>query len=441
MMGGPANTGSDYLGWPAIVRIGLVQAAIGAVVVFTTSTLNRVMVVELGLAASVPGALVAFHYALQALRPRWGHGSDRTRRRTPWIVGGMIVLGAGGVLAGWATALAQQAQAPGLAMAVFAFLLIGLGVGAAGTALLTLLAERVHPDRRGPAAAIVWITMIAGFVVTTALVSIAISPFSMERLVEAACWVSAISVAVALLALTGLERGPVPQGGDMRARREATDWKQAVALVRADRQACGFAIFIFVSMLAFSGQDLILEPFAGLAFGLSPAATTALSSMHNGGVLAGMIAVALLARGEGRDRLRALTIAGCAGSAVGLALLTIAGLSAELFMLRAALVLMGLANGIYAAAAIALMMGLAHSGPGAGVRMGVWGAAQAVAMGGGGLAGALAADAMRLALGQPILAYVLVFCLEAVLFLLAPRVLPRLSTGIRRDAQPAMVTA
>ena len=110
-------------------------------------------------------------------------------------------------------------------------------------------------------------------------------------------------------------------------------------------------------------------------------------------------------------------------------------------MLRAALVLMGLANGIYAAAAIALMMGLAHSGPGAGVRMGVWGAAQAVAMGGGGLAGALAADAMRLVLGQPILAYVLVFCLEAVLFLLAPRVLPRLSTGIRRDAQPAMVTA
>ena len=113
MMGGPANTGSDYLGWSAIVRIGLVQAAIGAVVVFTTSTLNRVMVVELGLAASVPGALVALHYALQALRPRWGHGSDSTRRRTPWIVGGMIVLGAGGVLAGWATALAQQAQAPG----------------------------------------------------------------------------------------------------------------------------------------------------------------------------------------------------------------------------------------------------------------------------------------------------------------------------------------
>ncbi len=441
MMAGAASQGAFHLGWPAIVRIGLVQAAIGAVVVFTTSTLNRVMVVELGLAASVPGALVALHYALQGLRPRWGHGSDRTRSRTPWIAGGMIVLGAGGVLAAWATALAQQAQAAGLALAVIAFLLIGIGVGAAGTALLTLLAERVHPDRRGPAAAIVWITMIAGFVITTALVSVAISPFSMDRLIEAACWVSAISVGLALVALPGLERGPVPQDPVGSNSNKALAWKQAVSLVRADKQACAFAIFIFVSMLAFSGQDLILEPYAGLAFGLSPAATTALSSLHNGGVLAGMVAVALLTRCNGRDRLRALTIAGCAGSAVGLALVAIAGMSGELFILRAALALMGLANGIYAAAAIGLMMGLAHSGPAAGVRMGVWGAAQAVAMGGGGLAGALTADAMRIALGQPVAAYMLVFLLEAVLFLLAPRVLPRLPTGIRRDAQPAMVTA
>lgn len=440
-MAGAANPGAIYLGWPAIVRIGLVQAAIGAVVVFTTSTLNRVMVVELGMAASVPGGLVALHYALQALRPRWGHGSDRTRRRTPWIVGGMIILGAGGVLAAWATALAEQAQPSGLALAVIAFLLIGIGVGAAGTAVLTLLAERVHPARRGPAAAIVWITMIAGFVVTTALVSLAISPFSMDRLIEAACWVSAISVGLALVALAGLERGAVPRDAGASRSSKALAWKEAVALVRADKQASAFAIFIFVSMLAFSGQDLILEPFAGLAFGLSPAATTALSSLHNGGVLGGMVVVALLTQGAGRDRLRSLTIAGCAGSAAGLALVAAAGLSGELFVLRAALALMGLANGIYAAAAIGLMMGLAHSGPGAGVRMGVWGAAQAVAMGGGGLAGAVAADAMRIALGEPIAAYVLVFSFEAVLFLLAPRVLPRLSTGIRRDAQPAMVTA
>ena len=64
------------LGWIAIARLGLVQAALGAVVVLTTSTLNRVMVVELAIAAVIPGLLVGLHYAVQIARPVWGHGSD-----------------------------------------------------------------------------------------------------------------------------------------------------------------------------------------------------------------------------------------------------------------------------------------------------------------------------------------------------------------------------
>ena len=80
------------LGWFGIVRLGLVQTALGAIVVLTTSTLNRVMVVEMALPAMLPGALVALHYALQIFRPRFGFGSDIGGRRTPWIVGGMAVL-------------------------------------------------------------------------------------------------------------------------------------------------------------------------------------------------------------------------------------------------------------------------------------------------------------------------------------------------------------
>jgi MFS transporter, BCD family, chlorophyll transporter len=86
-------------GWGVIARLGLVQAAIGAMVMIPTSLLNRVMMVELALAAAVPAALVAWHYAVQLSRPLWGHGSDRGRRRTPWIMGGMGVLALGVVLA------------------------------------------------------------------------------------------------------------------------------------------------------------------------------------------------------------------------------------------------------------------------------------------------------------------------------------------------------
>ncbi len=77
---GEPQGGLSYFG---IVRLGLVQAGLGAIVVLTTSTMNRVMVVEYALPAMLPGALVAYHYAIQVLRPRFGHGADVSRRRTP----------------------------------------------------------------------------------------------------------------------------------------------------------------------------------------------------------------------------------------------------------------------------------------------------------------------------------------------------------------------
>ena len=72
------------LGWFSIVRLGLVQTALGAVVVLMTSTINRVMVVELALPAFVPGLLVALHYGVQILRPAWGYGSDMGGRTSAW---------------------------------------------------------------------------------------------------------------------------------------------------------------------------------------------------------------------------------------------------------------------------------------------------------------------------------------------------------------------
>ena len=112
---------STPLGWLGIVRLGLVQTALGAIVVLTTSTINRVMVVELALPAVLPGALVSWHYALQVLRPRWGFGTDNGRRSTPWIIGGMATLALGGALSALATALMATYVWPGLLLAIVAF--------------------------------------------------------------------------------------------------------------------------------------------------------------------------------------------------------------------------------------------------------------------------------------------------------------------------------
>jgi len=174
---------NPVLSWFGIFRLGLVQTGLGAIVVLTTSTLNRVMVVELAMPAMLPGALVAIHFALQAFRPAWGHGSDLGARRTPWIAGGMAVLATGGLLAAVATAWMTTHPLFGIALAVAAFCLIGAGVGAAGTSLLVLLAKRSDDSRRAAAATIVWVMMIAGFIVTTAVAGHMLDPFSPMRLI------------------------------------------------------------------------------------------------------------------------------------------------------------------------------------------------------------------------------------------------------------------
>src|ERR1700755_1639687 len=153
-------TQNTPLSWFGIVRLGLVQTALGSVTVLTMGPLNRVMVVELALPSMLPGLLVGLHYAMQLLRPRLGYGSDLGGRRTPWIVGGMMLHAAGGAIAAVATALMATQLALGIALAVIAFVMIGIGVSSAGTSLLVLLAKRTEPARRSTRASSAGMLMV-----------------------------------------------------------------------------------------------------------------------------------------------------------------------------------------------------------------------------------------------------------------------------------------
>ena len=108
------------LSWTQIARMGLVQMALGAIVVLTTSTLNRLMVVEFALPAVLPGMLVGLHYGIQLSRPRWGFTSDTGGNRTTWIISGMIILALGGFLAAFAVTLFAASFWAALALSVLA---------------------------------------------------------------------------------------------------------------------------------------------------------------------------------------------------------------------------------------------------------------------------------------------------------------------------------
>jgi len=426
----------EHIGWDGIFRLGLVQTALGAIIVLTTSMLNRVMVVEMALPAIVPGILVGLHHVVQLLRPRLGHGSDGGGRRTPWIIGGMATLALGGLLAALATALMVRHPALGIALGVVAFIAIGIGVGAAGTSLLVLLAKRVHPARRAAAATIAWVMMIAGFILTSAIAGHFLDPFSPTRMVGVVATACVIAFLLACVAVHGVEGGS-PSGRDAAAgtpdrSEKYMPFRVALNQVWRDTSARRFTVFVFVSMLAYSMQDLILEPFAGLVFGYTPGESTRLAGFQNGGVLLGMLLVGcagtVLGR-RGKDLLSSMIVAGCIASAVALLGLVAGALLPHIWPLRPTVFLLGLANGAFAVSAIGSMMALAGAGKDAreGVRMGLWGAAQAIAFAVGGLVGTASVDALRWLFGAPAVAYAAVFALEAGLFVMATWLAVRVS--------------
>lgn len=423
-----------HLSWLSIVRLGLVQLSLGAIVVLTTSTLNRLAVVEFGLSAVLPGLLVGLHYAVQITRPNWGFRSDSGGNRTKFIILGMMALGFGAFLASVGLVVMADAYWQGLAISILAYTLIGAGVGASGTSLLALLATTTHPQRRAAAATITWLMMIFGIAVTATVVGKLLDPYSPTRLLQLVGGVGVLAVALTALAIWGIERrhAVTPQAPTM-----PQSFRAGLTEVWAEQRARNFTLFIFLSMVAYFMQELILEPYAGLTFGFTPGQSTQLSGAQNGGVFVGMLTVGIAATGLRIGSLRTWVMIGCTGSALVLVAIAILGQIAQgAALLMPATIGLGLFNGIFAVAAIGSMMALASEGRESreGTRMGLWGASQAIAAGVGGLFGAAAVDLFR-QLTDTATAFGLVFAIEAALFALAAMMAAQIIDARR----PAMV--
>jgi MFS transporter, BCD family, chlorophyll transporter len=414
--------GHNSLSWLAIVRLGVAQTALGAIVVLMTSTLNRVMVVELALPALLPGALVTLHHAMQMLRPRMGYGADVGQRHTPWIVFGMGTLALGGIGATVATTLLQGYFWPALLLACLSFAAIGCGVSASGTSILVLMAKRVDESRRAAAATIVWMMMIAGFAITATLAGKLLDPFSTGRLIGVVSAVCVTAFVVSVLAVWGVEGSASPA-----QHSEKPDFRRALAQVWSEPDARRFTVFVFVSMFSYSAQDLILEPFAGAIFGFTPGESTRLSGTQHGGVFAGMLLVAVVAslcKGTPLASLKGWVVGGCIASSLSMLGLVWAGLYPSGWPLQQNVFLLGLSNGVFSIAAISSMMALARSGRSThtgreGTRMGLWGAAQAISFALGGVSGTILVDIVKQLTGPSGAAYACVFMLEAVGFFAA----------------------
>jgi MFS transporter, BCD family, chlorophyll transporter len=360
------------LTWPNILRLGLVQIALASIVSLTTSTMNRVMTVELAMPAILPGLLVSLYYGMQFLRPKFGHAADQGARRTPWIIGGVITLATGAICASLSVALMATSPTLGILAAVPSFILIGLGIGAGGTNLLALLAARVNPAREGAAGSAIWIMMIFGLVVTAITAGKLLDPYTPTRLVMVTAGVSVIAILLTLIGIAGQEREPTTT-----APKAQQPFRAALSEIWADPRARTFTLFVLAS----------------------------------GTVLAKYLHVPL----------RVWIVGGCLLSGASLAALAFGANHAPDWPVAANIFALGLANGAFAVAAIGAMMGLSREGHDAreGARMGVFGAAQAFGFGIGSFGGTVLADTARTIAASDAAGYAMVFGLEAALFLIA----------------------
>lgn len=414
------------LSWFAIFRLGLIQTALGALVFLPTNTLNRIMVVEYALAASIPGFLITIHHVVQLARPYIGYGSDGGSRRTPWIIGGMIILATGSVTATLGATLIPTLGIGGHMVAALGYLLIGVGSGAAGTSLLVLLSKQVSDQRKPAAASLVWFMMIMGFAVTGGVTGQLLDPFTETRLLWVVSGTAAIALALSFVAVIGVEKSPSNMiAKSSTSSEEKPPFSIAIKEVWREDHARRFTVFVFASMLAYSAQDLILEPFVGLTFGWTVGETTALAGMQHAGMLLGMFAMAFSTyafKSKTKHILHLWIRGGCLLSAVCLALLATGGLlSDDSWPININVFVLGVANGSFAVAAIGGMMMLASEGRSQrdGLRMGLWGAAQAISFALGGFLGTIAVDVASLWLANPAAAYGIVFFAEAALFVWA----------------------
>ena len=406
------------LGWFSIFRLGLVQACLGAVVVLMTSTLNRLMVVELSMAATVPGFLVGLHYAVQLSRPKWGLISDLENNRTKWINLGMLILGIGANLATLSLVLFNSNSLLAMLLSILAYTLIGLGVGASGTSLLALMAKHTAERRRPAAAMITWLMMIFGIAMTAGIVGMLLVPYSFELLLKIVAGLTVLTMMISFAATWKIENN---LDEIRQTDEEKAPLLEELKSLWEHSKTRNFTIFVFLSMTAYFMQELILEPYAGIVFQYTPSQTTSLSGMQNGGVFVGMLTVGILATALRFGTLKSWVQAGCLGSCFMLMSIMLLGQINSSLPLELAVVGLGFFNGMFAVAAIGSMMSLAGSGSKRreGTRMGLWGAAQAIAAGFGGLLGTILVDLLQVADLSPVNAYGMVFSLEASLFALA----------------------
>lgn len=399
-----------------LLRLGAFPLGLGLASVLVGGTLNRVLIVEAGLPAALVGLLFAIPVLLAPARIALGHLTDshplRGERRAPYIALGASVAGVA-MTAAVLVLLRAPLGLPGAFAGLLLFAIYGVGYGLASTAFEALLADKFRGAQRPRAVTLSKVAMFGGILGGAVILGRLLDPFDPARLAAIA---AGVMLTFALLSAIAVSRQevPLPVPGRHGSRAENSG---LVALIRrvvwADRQARRFFVVIVLSVLGTQAQDVLLEPYGGLALGLSVAQTTRLTAIWGAGTLLAL----MLAGTVGIPRLGyALVLR--AGLRVNIAVfvgLILAGALGSAALFRGLVFALGLGTGLAMAGLLTAVIEYTTFAR-AGLLMGVWGTAAELGQASGMLISGVLVDLLRaLGGGNVLLAYGGVFALEALL--------------------------
>ena len=397
-----ADAATPDLPLARLIRLSMFQWSIGLAAVLLTGTLNRVMIVELGIPTSLVALVVALPVLAAPLRALIGHRSDTYKsllgwRRVPYIwLGTMLQFGGLAIMPFALLLMQSQTTGPswaGPAGACLAFLLTGAGMHMAQTAGLALATDLSAEKTRPRVVALMYVMLLAGMLVAALVYAVLLADFSALRLIQV---VQGSAVATIVINVICLWKQEPRNAALTRPDQPSPTFAEAVALYRQDKGTTRLLVAVALGSMGFAMQDVLLEPYGGEVLHLSVSQTTMLTAIWSIGTLAGFAyAGRALAKGRSTYRLAAL---GLLVGVVGFSAIIFAEPLAAPNLFRVGTALIGLGAGLFAVCTMLAAMAVAEKSE-AGIAIGMWSAAQATAIGLGLAAGGILRDVVNTAVG------------------------------------------
>ena len=407
-------------------QLGLIHVAVAMTLVPINSTLNRVMIKELAISATVVAILASLPYLFSPIQVAIGSYSDRHPifgfRRTPYIFAGLILCVLGVIVSPQVAFLMHDNFRLGLLVGILAFGAWGMGYNLSAVSYLSLASELSGENGRGKTIATMWFMMIVSIIVTAIGLSRMVDPYTPEALTRAFGAVAASALTLGLLGLIKLE----PRSSRISSSTsEAYTIKQMTSAITANPVARTFFIYLLLLLAAILGQDVLLEPFGAEAFGMTVTQTTRITSIWGTFVLIAIIIAGLL---EGRLSKRLIAQFGNVGALLGFVVIVISGIFINKHVFYTGVTLLGIGTGFSTVANLSLMFDLTMPGM-VGLYIGAWGFSNALSRLTGSILGGVVRDVVTQATGVALSGYLVVFGIEALMLFIAAFMLYRIDVN------------